>query len=56
MNGFAWLPIFGGPWGGGTFYPGGEVVPLMRVVSPPGSCGYYYFSRDGRSLVWSANS
>jgi len=56
MKAFVWPVCVGGPWDGCPYYPGGEVVPLMRVVSPPGSCGYYYFSRDGQSLVWSANS
>ena len=55
MTEFIWPKFVGGPWDGRECYPGGEIVPLTRVVTPPGSCGFYYFSRDGRSLEWSAN-
>ena len=50
VNGFAWLVIKGGPWDGGTFYPGGEVVPGAVVKTLPGGC--YRYSAGGGKLVW----
>ena len=50
MSGFAWLVIKGGPWDGGTFYPGGEVVPGEVVKTLPGGC--YRYSAGGGKLVW----
>ena len=52
MKAFAWLPIFGGPWGGGTFYPGGEVVPGAVVKTLPEYGGCYLYGADGKSLAW----
>ncbi|HVL11137.1 MAG TPA: hypothetical protein VM529_01140 [Gemmata sp.] len=52
MKAFAWLPIFGGPWGGGTFYPGGEVVPGAVVKTLPHLRGCYVYAADGESIVW----
>ena len=51
MSGFAWLDIEGGPWDGGIFYPGGEVVPGVVVKTLPGGC--YAYAADGESIVWS---
>ena len=52
VNGFAWLVIKGGPWDGGTFYPGGEVVPGAVVKRLPEYGGCYLYGADGKCLAW----